>query len=86
MSGHGSFSAIGSGMKVPQTFDLPQVEELQPGKDGGPKPKPLPAVGGRSPNDTMFAKNVQADVNDLQVPLFRRDLLPHIAKPGWFEE
>ena len=36
MSGHGGFSAIGSGMKVPQTFDLPKVEELQPGKDGGP--------------------------------------------------
>ena len=52
----------------------------------GPKPKPLPAVGGRSPNDTIFAKNVQADVNDLQGSLFRRDLLPHIAKPGWFEE
>ena len=33
MSGHGSFSAIGSGMTVPQTFDLPKVEELQPGKD-----------------------------------------------------
>ena len=52
----------------------------------GPKPKPLPAVGGRSPNDTIFAKNVQADVNDHQGSLFRRDLLPHIAKPGWFEE
>ena len=52
----------------------------------GPKPKPLPAVGGRSPNDTIFAKNVQADVNDLQGSLFRRDLLPHIAKPGWFED
>ena len=36
MSGHGSFSAIGSGMKVPQPFDLPKIEELQPGKDGGP--------------------------------------------------
>ena len=36
MSGHGGFSAIGSGMKVPQTFDLPKIEELQPGKDGGP--------------------------------------------------
>ena len=36
MSGHGGFSAIGSGMKVPQTFDMPKVEELQPGKDGGP--------------------------------------------------
>ena len=29
---------------------------------------------------------MQADVNDLQGSLFRRDLLPHIAKPGWFEE
>jgi len=29
---------------------------------------------------------VQADVNDLQGSLFRRDLLPHIANPGWFEE
>ncbi len=36
MSGHGGFSAIGSGMKVPQSFDLPKIEELQPGKDGGP--------------------------------------------------
>ena len=33
MSGHGGFSVIGSGMKVSQTFDLPKVEELQPGKD-----------------------------------------------------
>ena len=33
MSGHGGFSAIGSGMKVPQTFDMPKVEELQLGKD-----------------------------------------------------
>ena len=158
MSGHGGFSVIGSGMKVPQPLAMPKVEELQPGKDkrnalnveghkaeaqiadtrldqtnrlaanldtmllraaktasapvdvkalkedgrvvstddwgkkdvqrmvAGPKPKPLPAVGGRSPNDTLFAKNVQADVNDLQGSLFRRDLLPHIAKPGWFEE
>ena len=157
MSGHGGFSVIGSGMKVPQPLAMPKVEELQPGKDklgglnveehkaeaqiadtrldqtnrlaanldtmllraaktasapvdvkalkdgrvvstddwgkkdvqrmvAGPKPKPLPAVGGRSPNDTIFAKNVQADVNDLQGSLFRRDLLPHIAKPGWFEE
>ena len=28
MSGHGGFSAIGSGMKVPQPFDLPKLEEL----------------------------------------------------------
>ena len=32
MSGHGSFSAIGSGMKVPQPLDMPKVEELQLGK------------------------------------------------------
>ena len=33
MSGHGGFSAIGSGMKVPQPFDLPKVEDIQLGKD-----------------------------------------------------
>ena len=33
MSGHGSFSAIGSGMKVSQSFDLPKVDDLQLGKD-----------------------------------------------------
>ena len=32
MSGHGSFSAIGSGMKVSQPLDMPKVEELQLGK------------------------------------------------------
>ena len=36
MSGHGGFSSIGSGMKVPQPFNMPKIEELQPGKDGGP--------------------------------------------------
>ena len=33
MSGHGGFSAIGSGMQVPQPLAMPNVEELQPGKD-----------------------------------------------------
>ena len=33
MSGHGGFSAIGSGMKMPQPFDLPKVEDIQLGKD-----------------------------------------------------
>ena len=33
MSGHGGFSVIGSGMKVPQPLAMPKVEELQPGKD-----------------------------------------------------
>ena len=51
----------------------------------GPSPQPLPDVGGCRPNDTEFARQVQVCVNDHQVSLFRRDLLPHIAKPGWFE-
>lgn len=55
-------------------------------KVAGPKPKPLPAVDGCGPNNTTFAINVQTDVNNHQRSLFRRDLLPHIAKPGWFEE
>ncbi len=52
----------------------------------GPQPQPLPDVGGCRPNDTEFAREVQRYVNDHQVSLFRRDLIPHIAKPGWFEE
>ena len=52
----------------------------------GGKAKGLPQVGGQSPKSTEFAKKVKGTVADHEVPLFRRDLLPHIAKPGWFEE
>ena len=52
----------------------------------GGKAKGLPQVGGQSPKSTYFAKKVKGTVADHEVPLFRRDLLPHIAKPGWFEE
>ena len=51
----------------------------------GGKSKGLPQVGGQSPKSTEFAKKVKGTVADHEVPLFRRDLLPHIAKPGWFE-
>lgn len=51
----------------------------------GGKPKGLPQVGGQSPKSTEFAKKVKGSVADHSVPLFRRDLLPYIAKPGWFE-
>ena len=52
----------------------------------GGKPKGLPQVGGQSPKSTEFAKKVKGTVAYHEVPLFRRDLLPHIAKPGWFAE
>ena len=51
----------------------------------GGKPKGLPQVGGQSPKSTEFAKKVKGSVADHSVPLFRRDLLPYIAEPGWFE-
>ena len=52
----------------------------------GGKSKGLPQVGGQSPKSTEFAKKVKGTVAYHEVPLFRRDLLPHIAKPGWFED
>ena len=45
----------------------------------------MPAVGGNAPANTEFAKRVENEVRVHQVSLFRRDLLKHIAKPGWFE-
>ena len=52
----------------------------------GGKPQGLPQVGGQGPNDTVFAQKVRSSVIGQEVPLFRRDLLAHIAKPGWFED
>ena len=52
----------------------------------GGKPKGLPQVGGQGPNETVFAGKVRSSVIGQEVPLFRRDLLAHIAKPGWFED
>ena len=52
----------------------------------GGKSKGLQQVGGQSPKDTEFARKVKTTVADHDVPLFRRDLLACIAKPGWFED
>ena len=52
----------------------------------GGKSKGLQQVGGQSPKDTEFARKVKTAVADHDVPLFRRDLLACIAKPGWFED
>lgn len=51
----------------------------------GKPPPPMPTVGGNAPAKTEFAKRVENEVCVHQVSLFRRDLLKHIAKPGWFE-
>jgi len=52
----------------------------------GKPPPPMPKVGGNDPVKTEFAEKVEYEVRVHQVSLFRRDLLTHIAKPGWFEE
>ena len=54
----------------------------------GPAPKTLEQVGGQNPlgPDNKVAKKVAKFTADTSVSIFRRDLLPGIAKPGWFGE
>ena len=62
---------------------LPQINPNEPSKV---LPKPLKNVGGVAPKDGKYAQDVADAATSSTAGLFRRDLMAHLAKPGWFDE
>ena len=59
------------------------VAGKMPPKDA---PAPLPKVGGMDPVPGELTTEVTKKAHAVSNNLFRRDLMAHIAKPGWFDE